>query len=136
MDATQTTTIVVSVATLCVSGAIVWRALRRYRRLVEAGARPRPLRRFTNRRLTMAALLAVVAVLLFVGVCLLDDYFATSPGFFTWFWLVVLGLLAWLFVLAIFDIVAIRHSRLEQWQRRPSPPPESPKDSPRAPKGD
>ena len=84
----------------------------------------------------MGALLAGVAVMLLLGECVFDDYFSRSPAAFAWFWLAVLGILAWVFTLAAFDIVAIRHSRLEQWQRRPPSPSKSQKDSPRAPKGD
>ena len=84
----------------------------------------------------MGALLAVVAVMLFFSACVFDDYFRKSPAAFTWFWLAVLLLLAWLFALAVFDIVAIRHSRLEQWQRPPPSRSKSHKDSRPAPKGD
>lgn len=123
MNKTQIVTVAVSVVTLCVSGVMVWRAGRQRRQLLNDGAAAILVRRLTRRRFIMGIVLAVVAVMLFLGMCVLDDHFATSPGEFTWFWLCVVALLVWLFGLAIFDMVSVLHSRLEQWQRGTPPPP-------------
>jgi len=119
MDPTRIVTVVISAVALCASVLMTWRALRRYREGLRLGVKRSVLLRFARRRVTMGVMLGVVAVMLFLGMHVLDGYFRTSPAAFTWFWLAVLALLVWLIFLAIFDLVAVLHSRLEQWQRRP-----------------
>ena len=119
MDVTRITTLIVSAVALCASVLTVRRARWRYRTGLKLGVKRSVLYRFARRRITMGVVLGVVAVMLFLGMWVLDDYFAGSPAAFTWFWLGMLALLVWLIFLAIFDLVAVLHSRLEQWQRRP-----------------
>ena len=109
----------ISAVALCASVLMIWRALWRYREGLRLGVKRSVLLRFARRRVTMGVMLGVVAVMLFLGMHVLDGYFRASPAAFTWFWLAVLALLVWLIFLAIFDLVAVLHSRLEQWQRRP-----------------
>jgi len=112
MDSTQKITTLVSAVGLLASCVMVLRVLRRHRLSLSTGTDPLQPHRFTRRRITMSAVLAVVSVMLFLGVCVLDGVLSTSPGVFTWFWLGVLGLLVWLLCLAFFDMFAVTHVRL------------------------
>jgi hypothetical protein len=111
MDWTQKTTVVVSAVGLIASCVMVLRVLRRHRISLATGADPLRPHRFTRRRISMAVCLAVVSVLLFLGVCVIDGPLSASPNAFAWFWLGVLGLLGWLLVMAIFDMFSVTHVR-------------------------
>jgi len=118
MDATEIATILVSTAALCASGVMIYRALWRHRLSLEGKAGPVQFHRFTRRRLTMGVALAVVAVMLLLGVCVFD--WTHAPRAFAWYWLVVLGLLLWLILMALFDMFSVLHTRLNFRNRRDS----------------
>jgi|GEM_PF-7033118 hypothetical protein len=111
MDWTQKTTVVVSAVGLIASCVMVLRVLRRRRLSLATGTDPLRPHRFTRRRITMSVMLAAVSVLLFLGVCVIDRALSASPNAFTWFWLGVLGLLAWLLAAALFDMFSVAHAR-------------------------
>ena len=112
----------VSATSLGVSVAMALRTLLRHRKSLRGELGPIPVHRFTKRRLIMSGVLAAVAVMLFLGVCVID--FTRSPRAFTWFWLAVLGLLVWLLGLALFDTFAVLHTRLDlrHWSDRSKHP--------------
>jgi hypothetical protein len=68
------------------------------------------------------SLLAVVALMLFFGVVVID-FRKMQPWAAGWYWMTVLALLLWLVVLAVFDIIEVVKS-LREWvdKGRPRPP--------------
>lgn len=121
MESIQTLTLVVAVLSLCASVVMIARVLWRHRVSLRTGTDPLQPHRFTRRRVTMGVLLAVVAMMLFIGVVVLGDYFIGNPLAFTWFWLAVLAILVWLLALAVFDFFAVLHARID-FRRLKGPP--------------
>ena len=115
MDTTEVITVLVAVLTTGASSFMIVQTLRRHRSSLR-GEDPLQMHRFTRRRLFMAAILGIVAILLFLGVCVID--FGQSFHAWTWFWLTVLGLLVLLLFLALRDMAHIVR-RIETWQKRP-----------------
>jgi len=137
MDTTQTATVVVSAIAILASCLMIWRALRRYLRASREGlADAALLTLFARRRTTMGLVLFVVAVLLFLGMCVLDDTLENSPTAFTWWWLIVLLLLVWLIVLAIFDMKAVLRAKLDHgfWRSHLPRPPRKDPETEKSPK--
>ena len=73
--------------------------------------------RFRQRRLTIAAMLAIVGAMLLAGATIID--FGTYPEVFPWFILVTAGILLWVVILGICDFVAILRLRLDLEQKPP-----------------
>lgn len=113
MDITEIVTLVVVAITLTASVVTIWRTIRRRRLSLASGKDPLRPHRFTRRRVTMGIILALVSVMLLAGVFALEDYLVQNPVWIGWYWVTVLGLLVWLVVLALFDMVQVMFSHYE-----------------------
>ncbi|HUV38729.1 MAG TPA: hypothetical protein VMY39_03905 [Planctomycetota bacterium] len=113
MGATRIATLVLSVLTFVAAVVTVRRALRRRRLSLTSGSDPLRPHRFTRRRVSMGVLLALVAVMLFLGEFILEDHFSRHPMHMTLFYAALLGVLLWLMGLALFDLAQVWFSHYD-----------------------
>jgi len=100
---------------LASAAAIAWYYLRRTKDLHAASDPPLFSREARPWRRLGAAICVVLAIMFVAGITLIDR--PARPGMFIAFWLLILGLICWLCVLAIKDLLHTR-KMVADWRAR------------------
>ena len=108
--------IVIAAIILAVAGAMALWTHRRYPPDAPTSERFKRYR-FRQRRLTIAAMLAIVGAMMLVEATIVDR--ARYPESFPWFVLTTVGILVWVLILGICDLVAVLRLRLDLEQDPP-----------------
>ena len=113
---TDVPVIVFALVILLIAGGMALWTHRRYR--PDAPQSERFTRyRFRQRRLAISAMLAIVGAMLLVSATILD--LGELPEVFFWFWLSTIGILVWVLILGICDIVAVLRLGVDLEQKPP-----------------